>query len=145
MIELDAINPNNLKVLEVINQKTIPKEVRSFSPQFYKETLQIGPLAQYAYFNNVCVGAVRCKKETHNKSSKLQILSLGVLPPYRKYGVGSQLLEHAVNTAKEIGSKEIYVQLPQALESKDWFLVRGFTELSDSSNEETAVLVHPLQ
>ncbi|EPX70833.1 N-acetyltransferase [Schizosaccharomyces octosporus yFS286] len=145
MIELDAINSNNLKVLEVINQKTIPEEIRSFSPQYYKETLQIGPLAQYAYFNNVCVGAVRCKKETHNKSNKLQILSLGVLPAYRKYGVGSQLLEHVINSAKEIGSKEVYVQLPLALDSKNWFLGRGFTELSDSGNEETAILVHHLQ
>ncbi|EPY51999.1 N-acetyltransferase [Schizosaccharomyces cryophilus OY26] len=144
MIELDTINPNNLKVLEVINQNTIPEGVRSFSPQYYKETVQVGSLAQYAYFNNVCVGAVRCKKETHNKSSKVQILSLGVLPAYRKYGAGTKLLEHAVNTAKDIGSKEIYVQLPQKLNAKDWFLRRGFTELSESSNEDTAVLNHPL-
>ncbi|CAA20373.1 NatA N-acetyltransferase subunit Naa50 [Schizosaccharomyces pombe] len=140
MIELDAINPNNLKILEVINEKCFDPEIIIFPTSFYKDTISVGPLAQYAYFNQVCVGAVRCKKETHNKSHKIQILSLAVLPAYRNRSIGTKLLEYACETAAEGKAKEIYIKLSPKLDVSEWFIHRGFI-IDESSKTEDSVLL----
>ncbi|ORX50877.1 acyl-CoA N-acyltransferase [Hesseltinella vesiculosa] len=58
-----------------------------------------------AYYNDVCVGAVCCRLESDEDSDKkkLYIMTLGVLSPYRRLGLGKELLEHIL---KEVGNKE---------------------------------------
>lgn len=75
----------------------------SYSEKFYKDVLEAGEFAKLAYFNDVCVGAVCCRKEpipsTSPKQAKLYIMTLGVLAPYRNLGLGTALLKHILHHA----------------------------------------------
>ncbi|CAJ0632372.1 5092_t:CDS:10 [Entrophospora sp. SA101] len=100
-IALGDITPNNLGQLKRLNSVLFPV---NYSEKFYKDVLEVGEFAKFAYFNDACVGAVCCRKEpidggggTATSSldqSKLYIMTLGVLAPYR-----SKLLQHILNHA----------------------------------------------
>ena len=54
---------------------------------------------------------------------------LAVLPPERKKGLGSQLVEHISHTARELGSKKISIGIIAAqTELKQWYRKFGFVE-----------------
>ncbi|CAJ0923595.1 21955_t:CDS:10 [Entrophospora sp. SA101] len=91
-IALGDITPNNLGQLKRLNSVLFPV---NYSEKFYKDVLEVGEFAKFAYFNDACVGAVCCRKEpidggggTATSSldqSKLYIMTLGVLAPYHLY------------------------------------------------------------
>ena len=45
------------------------------------------------------VGAVCCRVEQCDNSSRLYIVTLGCLPNYRRLGIGSAMLQHVLNFA----------------------------------------------
>lgn len=51
---------------------------------------------ELAYYNDVCVGTVCCRKEadeTNPEMSKIYMMTLGVLEPYRHLGLGKKKAE----------------------------------------------------
>ena len=42
------------------------------------------------YFNDIVVGGVCCRVETEGEQRRLYIMTLGVLAPYRRLGVGEE-------------------------------------------------------
>ncbi|GFH28144.1 N-acetyltransferase domain-containing protein, partial [Haematococcus lacustris] len=55
----------------------------------YRDCMKFNNLTQMAYHNDVLVGAVaaRCEKQAGG-GARLYIATLGVLAPYRGYGIG---------------------------------------------------------
>ena len=43
-----------------------------------------------AYFNDIVVGGVCCRIETEGDQRRLYIMTLGVLAPYRRLGIGKK-------------------------------------------------------
>ncbi|KAG0266661.1 hypothetical protein BG011_001508 [Mortierella polycephala] len=105
-VGLGDITPNNLGQLKRLNTVLFPVV---YAPSFYKEVLEIGEFAKIIYFNDVCVGAVCCRKEDADGSTSLQnlyIATLGVLAPYRRLGLGSKMLMHILENAEQTSSNE---------------------------------------
>lgn len=70
-----------------------------------------------AYYNDVCVGVVCCRKEKDEdlpEKYKLYMMTLGVLEPYRRLGLGTRLVEHILKQSQlstDISRVYLHVQV----------------------------------
>ncbi|KAF8938634.1 acyl-CoA N-acyltransferase [Dissophora ornata] len=139
-VGLGDITPNNLGQLKRLNTVLFPVV---YTASFYKEILEVGEFAKIIYFNDVCVGAVCCRKEKVQGSSSLQqlyIATLGVLAPYRRLGLGSQLLDHILENAElppssgpKIAKVYLHVQTNNE-EALNFYKKRGFEVAETCAN-----------
>ncbi|KAI9273908.1 acyl-CoA N-acyltransferase [Helicostylum pulchrum] len=98
--DLGDVTPNNLGQVKVLHKVLFPV---NYDEKFYTELLEAGEFAKLAYYNDVCVGTVCCRKEvddTNPEFFKVYMMTIGVLEPYRHLGLGSQLFEHILEQAK---------------------------------------------
>ncbi|KAF9159398.1 N-alpha-acetyltransferase 50 [Actinomortierella ambigua] len=135
-IALGDINPNNLGQLKRINTVIFPI---NYQPSFYKDVLEVGEFAKIAYFNDVCVAAVCCRKDPTPEATAphdLYIATLGVLAPYRRLGLGTALLEHILEHAaedKKIGKVYLHVQTTNE-EALAFYKKHGFEQKEKVAN-----------
>ncbi|EIE89248.1 hypothetical protein G6F46_008324 [Rhizopus delemar] len=112
--DIGEITANNLGQVKVLHKTLFPV---SYSENFYKDLLEAGPFAKLAYYNDVCVGVVCCRKEKDEESAekyKIYMMTLGVLEPYRGLGLGKLLVEHILKEAKtsnDVSKVYLHVQV----------------------------------
>jgi ribosomal protein S18 acetylase RimI-like enzyme len=128
-IQLDDLTRNNLGVLRRINSVVLPA---TYSDKWYEESLSMGELAKLAFYDDLPVGAIRCSLETPQKQTaptRIYIMTLAVLAPYRGYGIGTLLLNHVIEQAKSMYLHEIsvHVWVDNEDEVVEWYEKRGFT------------------
>jgi len=97
-VELGEITSHNIKQLKRLNQYIFPI---SYNDKFYKDVIEVGELAKYAFFNDVVVGSVCCRVDVLDGVRRLYIMTLGCLAPYRRRGVGSKLVQHVLDICKK--------------------------------------------
>merc|ERR1712001_244576 len=112
-IDLGDITPHNIKLLKKVNAVVFPVV---YHDKFYRDVLDAGDLAKLAYYNDIVVGAVCCRVDTSTESGerKLYIMPLGCLAPYRRLGIGTQMLEHVMDIVEKDGkfdSVVLHVQI----------------------------------
>ncbi|KAJ8907873.1 hypothetical protein NDN08_007977 [Rhodosorus marinus] len=92
-IEFGTVNEKNLVQLQRLNTALFPVK---YNDKFYQEAIRAPDgFVRLAYFQTILVGAVMVRFESNaNGSSRLYIMTLGVLAPYRERGIGAQLLDH---------------------------------------------------
>ena len=57
----------------------------------------MGRYSKLAYIKDVLVGAITCKEDFEKDGERIcYIMTITVLKPYRRYGVGTKLLEKAI-------------------------------------------------
>ncbi|XP_065903163.1 N-alpha-acetyltransferase 50-like isoform X2 [Dysidea avara] len=103
-VELGDITPHNIKQLRKLNAAVFPI---AYTDKFYKDVLELGELAKFAYFNDIVVGGVCCRVETEAMVKKLYIMTLGCLAAYRRLGVGTLLLKHVLTMAEQMKDVDI--------------------------------------
>ncbi|KAG8903688.1 hypothetical protein FRC01_009039 [Tulasnella sp. 417] len=115
-IDFSSVNPNNLGTLRKLNQVLFP--IR-YSEKFYKDVLlpEHEEFCKLIYYNDIPVGDICCRIESDpndETKSRLYIMTMGVLAPYRSRKVGSKGLEHVIENAIALSQKK---DAPKALES----------------------------
>ncbi|KAI9005924.1 acyl-CoA N-acyltransferase, partial [Gaertneriomyces semiglobifer] len=107
------INQDNICYLRQINAVVFPVK---YADSFYRDVLLKHPQELSSYYDNMPVGAICCRKEEivdlpvnylQNLPSKvcatslrIYIMTVGVLASYRRYHIGSVLLEHIESHAR---------------------------------------------
>lgn len=109
-VTLDIVREKNLEQLKLLNNVIFPLR---YSDEVYRQCMACGDLTQLAYHNDVLVGAiaVRCEKQASGKV-KAYIATLGVLAPYRGFGIGGKLLAASLsNCAQDPAIEEAFVHV----------------------------------
>ena len=93
-VKFGEITAKNFEQLRIINYLTLPVV---YSEKFYTYLTEMRRYSKLAYVKDVLVGAISCKEDTEKSGEKVcYIMTITVLEPYRRYGVGSQLLKKAI-------------------------------------------------
>eukprot|EP00730_Choanoeca_flexa_P013318 TRINITY_DN5188_c0_g1_i1.p1 TRINITY_DN5188_c0_g1~~TRINITY_DN5188_c0_g1_i1.p1 ORF type:complete len:163 (+),score=34.41 TRINITY_DN5188_c0_g1_i1:2-490(+) len=108
---LGELTPHNVKQLQLINDISFPV---SYSESFYKKAVAAGEFSKLAYYDDIVVGGVCCRKDTTDDGSKLYIMTLGCLAAYRRLGLGKLMLDHVLKLAqddKTVVAVQLHVQI----------------------------------
>lgn len=110
------LTDNNVKELQRLNSTMFPVK---YNQLFYSEALKAPDgFVRLAYYNDLLVGAVCCRKEKYASNrlgqsssgskdsasvcpmSSVYIMTLGVLAPYRERGIGRRLITHVLDLVR---------------------------------------------
>jgi ribosomal protein S18 acetylase RimI-like enzyme len=92
-IEFGMVNEKNLGQFKQINLETLPTK---YSDHFYQLILFSPKYTRLAYYNDLVIGSISCKYEKENNIEHMYIMTIGVLPPYRRLGVAVQLFKKSI-------------------------------------------------
>jgi ribosomal protein S18 acetylase RimI-like enzyme len=114
--------------LRILNYLTLPV---IYSEDFYDRLTNSQRYSSLAYYKDVLVGAVSCRYEDDKESKKgrvVYIMTITVLKAYRRYGIGTQLLNKAIEDCKREDVKRIYLHVLCSNESAiEFYLKAGFS------------------
>jgi len=89
-IKFGDLSEKNLEQFRILNYVNLPVV---YSDDFYRRLTSFTRYSKLAYLKDVLVGAISCKEDTQDDGSKaVYIMTITVLKPYRRYGIGSKLL-----------------------------------------------------
>ncbi len=99
-ITMGEINEKNINLLRKLNFDTLP--VKYSTGLYMKIATQYTEFSKFAYYNDIVIGGYTTRIEDYKEQKHAYILTFGVLEPYRKYGIGRQMM---VNLEKELAEK----------------------------------------
>lgn len=91
-ITMGDINDKNINILRKINYDTLP--VKYSTGLYMKIATQYTEFSKLAYYNDIVIGAYTIRLEDYKDQLHAYILTFVVLEPYRKYGIGRQMMAH---------------------------------------------------
>ncbi|KAH7909045.1 N-acetyltransferase NAT13 [Hygrophoropsis aurantiaca] len=132
-ISFAPLTSNNLGTIRKLNSVLFPIK---YSERFYNDILQpeVEEFCQLVYYNDVPVGNICCRLETTDDGqTKLYLMTMGILAPYRSRRLGSQSLERvltaaAASAAPKISRIYLHVQVSND-EAKKFYERHGFKEV----------------
>ena len=130
-VQIGDVTTANIGQLKTINVNTLP--VR-YSDKFYRDLLALGNqnFMKFAYWNGFTVGGVCARIEANevDGTQKLYIMTINVLPAYRRRGIATKLLEHVLSeAAKDATIKEVYLHVQTSnTDARDFYLKHDFTQ-----------------
>jgi len=112
------LTEKNLKQLKILNSVIFPVK---YNDKFYTDLLIPGKedLTKLVYYCDILVGAVCCRVEAkpaaageQPSKNRLYIMTLGVLAPYRKLGLGTKLLDYVLlYCSKRSDIEDVYLHV----------------------------------
>ncbi|KAH7108062.1 acyl-CoA N-acyltransferase [Auriculariales sp. MPI-PUGE-AT-0066] len=131
-VSLAPCTLNNVGTVRKLNSVLFP--VR-YAERFYGEILHpdAEPFCQLLYYNDLPVGTVCCRFETDDKgNTKLYIMTMGILAPYRGLGLGARCLRQVIDAADasvkpRLSSIYLHVQVSNE-HARGFYEHHGFTQ-----------------
>lgn len=96
-ISFGEINDKNINILRKLNFETLP--VKYSTGLYMKIAAQYTQFSRLAFYNDIAIGAYTVRVEEYKQQQHAYILTFVVLEPYRKYGIGKQMM---ANLEKEL-------------------------------------------
>lgn len=128
-IKFGTVTEKNVEQMRKLNMAVFP--VR-YNDKFYTD-IASSPVQDYthlAYMSDILVGAICGRVEPQDGSAfKIYIMTIGVLAPYRKLGIGAQLLQqvlHACSQQQDCEQIYLHVQVNNQ-EAIDFYKRFGFS------------------
>ena len=108
--QLGEVTPANIQQLKTINTHTLP--VR-YTDKFYRELIDRygSDFMRFAFWNGFAVAAVCARLEKVEESgdnNKLYIMTINVLAPYRRRGIGNLLFNFNFMGSSRLTSIYVY-------------------------------------
>eukprot|EP00249_Psilotum_nudum_P004261 c17801_g1_i1 orf=427-951(-) len=69
----------------------------TYQEKYYARALASGGFSKLACYGNNFVGCIACRIERTFGGKRLCIMTLGILAPYRRLGIGSKLMENVLD------------------------------------------------
>ncbi|KAL3697084.1 hypothetical protein R1sor_011160 [Riccia sorocarpa] len=109
-VSFDTVRDKNLMQLKKLNLSIFPV---TYQDKFYTDALSSGDFTKLAYYADLCVGCIACRLEKKEGGGgvRLYIMTLGVLAPYRRMGIGSKLLKKTLEQCEQSESPIVEVYL----------------------------------
>ena len=119
-LDLVQITPKNLGQVKLLHKKCFPIE---YKDSFYEQLLANSDFVRLGYVADCLVATIGCKIE----SKRMYIMTLGVLESHRRFGLGTQLLDWAVEKARSEHLTELvlHVQTNNTW-AIDFYKIHGF-------------------
>ena len=111
-ITFGEVGPKNIEQVRKLNLAVFPVK---YNEKFYND-LANNPIQSYThlgYFSDILVGAICCRIEAQEGSAfKIYVMTIGVLAPYRRLGIGARLLQQTLEAcSKDPNCEEIYLHV----------------------------------
>lgn len=115
-ISFGDVSPKNIEQVRKLNMAIFPVK---YNDKFYNDLANNAmgqhPYTFLAYFADIMVGAIACRVEPQENSSgfKVYVMTIGVLAPYRRLGIGAKLLEQTLEACAKAGPdlEEVYLHV----------------------------------
>ncbi|KAF0981635.1 hypothetical protein FDP41_012292 [Naegleria fowleri] len=132
-LRLMGVIDKNVEQLKILNNYIYPIQYRE---SIYEQILQRGPdFNMFAIFNDIAVGSFSCRIEQYNNTKAIYIMLLGVLPKYRKLGIGKQLMEKIFDIARQNGISTCFLHVQTGNEGAVQFYEKlGFVKVKTLEN-----------
>ncbi|KAF1746488.1 hypothetical protein GCK72_022944 [Caenorhabditis remanei] len=120
-ITLCEVTKENVQKLKMLMQTLFPG---MFTTANFEDAHTMGNFGRIACKNDKPVGFIVCRF----MNGMLYISLIGILPEYRRHGVGSALLQHAVNYATTVKKDiQLHVQVGNTI-AQEFYQKHGFIE-----------------
>lgn len=96
------INKNNFEQMRQLNNLSLPVRYQN---GFYARILGKLRHGRFAYYNDIIVGAISWKYDLIENERAVYIMTVTVFEEYKRFGIGSQLLNELIDIHKKM--KEI--------------------------------------
>lgn len=90
-VEFGDMNEKNINMLRKINFNVFP--VKYATPFYINVATKYNQLSKFCFYNDIIVGAFTVRVEDFKEKKYAYILTIGILEPYRKYGIGTLMME----------------------------------------------------
>jgi hypothetical protein len=87
-IKFGDLTEKNVEQFRILNYMNLPVV---YSDDFYSRLTSYTRYSKLAYLKDILVGAISCKEDKNEQdgSRVVYIMTITVLKPYRRYGIGS--------------------------------------------------------
>lgn len=92
------MNEKNVNLLRKVNLNALP--VKYSTPFYVKVAVEYAKLSKFCYYNDIVIGAYTTRVEDFKDQKHAYILTFSILEPYRRFGVGRQMMENLENVIR---------------------------------------------